>query len=278
MGKLLRCILLLGILAVPTMFLLAQQPSPGSNLRFKRAAVLSDTLQVDTLSVIPGTFSIFEADTSAYTLDFVNARIIWKSRPVADTVTMRYRVFPVQLNASVQRISYDSVMNKFYAKPFEFDRNEKTAAGLFNFGNIEYNGSFGRAISFGNNQDAVVNSNFQLQLNGMMGDSIEIAAALTDNNIPVQPDGTTQQLNEFDQVFLQFRKKNWQVNLGDIDIRQNEMYFLNFYKRLQGISYQAKYALSPSVKAGTLVSGSIAKGKFTRNVFRVSRETRGHTG
>jgi hypothetical protein len=165
-----------------------------------------------------------------------------------------------------QRINYDSVKNNLYIEPFEFGKeNNSVGKGLFDFGNIEYNGSFGRGISFGNNQDAVVNSNFNMQLNGMLPDSIAIAAAITDNNIPIQPDGTTQQLNEFDQIYLQFSKNNWKLNLGDIDLRQTDLYFLNFYKRLEGVSFQTAYNLSPSVKAATVVSGSVAKGKFHRN-------------
>jgi len=163
---------------------------------------------------------------------------------------------------------YDSVMNNFMSKPFIPDYGSKQEDRFFNFGNINYNGSFGRGISFGNAQDAVVTSSLNLQLSGYLTDSIEIAAAITDNNIPIQPDGTTQQLNEFDRIFLQFKKKNWQLNLGDIDIRQNQAYFLSFYKRLQGVAFETTSRISDSVSNKILFSGSIAKGKFTRNIFQ----------
>ncbi|MGZ8545349.1 MAG: hypothetical protein ACXWV0_08635, partial [Flavisolibacter sp.] len=265
--KLLCRILLLFILLTGAQVSHAQTP-PSSNLRLKRITVIADTVFLDSLSIIPGSFVIKELDSSFYQLDYVHAFITWKKMPELMEVTAVYRVFPYRLHTVTQRLSYDSVINNVYLRPFEFSNNNTQGTkGLLDFGNIEASGSLGRELSFGNNQDAVINSNFQLQINGMLRDSIELSAAFTDNNIPIQPDGTTAQLNEFDRVFLQFKKKNWQLNLGDIDIRQNQMYFLNFYKRLQGISFLTTNQLSPSVRSTTLASGSIAKGKFNRNVF-----------
>jgi hypothetical protein len=263
-------ILLFVLLCVFAQVLWAQSPmsAGNSNLRLKKFAVSGDSLVLDTLSIVPSTFKILNTEAPAYRLDFVKAVLYWRQRPATDTLVVSYRVFPYRLNAVAQRISFDSVANNLYMAPFEFNKgSEDGGRSLFDFGSIQYSGSFGRALSFGNAQNAVVNSTFQLQLNGMLRDSIEISAALTDNNIPIQPDGTTQQLNEFDQVFLQFKKQNWQLNLGDIDIRQNNLYFLNFYKRLQGISFQTSNQFL-GIKSNTLVSGSIAKGKFTRNVFQ----------
>ncbi|HEU5167775.1 MAG TPA: hypothetical protein VFU29_19650, partial [Chitinophagaceae bacterium] len=268
-----RLILILATLLFAVLETFAQIPAqdhkPLSNLRKKRIPVVADTIRIDTLSVIPHTFFIESFSDSAYSFDHVNALLKWKTMPSTDSVMIVYRVFPYKLNSVVQRMNFDSVSYKFYAKPFEFGLNEQQIArGLFDFGNLQYNGSFGRGISFGNSQDAVVNSNFNLTLNGLLGDSIEINAAITDNNLPIQPDGTTQQLNEFDQVFLQFKKRTWELNLGDIDIRQNKTYFLNFYKRLQGISFETNNHISTNTLSNTFVSGSIAKGKFTRNIFQ----------
>lgn len=270
-------ILFLIILALFASSTYGQQPVNPTRSNFRKLVVptASDTLVLDSLSIIPASFQVDGIDTSMYQLDFANARLIWKQRPQVDSVIVSYRVFPVKLNAPEQRLNYDSVARYTYIKPFEFDPGNKPSRGLLDFGNLQVNGSFGRGLSFGNNQDAVVNSNMQLQINGMLKDSIQINAAFTDNNIPIQPDGTTQQLNEFDQIILEFSKKNWKLNLGDLDIRQNNLYFLNFYKRLEGISFQTANRLSASTESSTIVSGSIAKGKFHRDIIQALEGNQG---
>lgn len=239
-----------------------------TNLRQKWISTKTDSLRLDSLSIVPNTFSILGVGPDAYELDAINGLLAWKQKPALDSVFISYRVFPARLNAVARKFNYDSISNYFLVRPFEIAGTAGQQESFFNFGNINYNGSFGRGISFGNSQDAVVTSNLNLQLSGFMADSIEIVAAITDNNIPIQPDGTTQQLNEFDRIFLQFKKRNWQLSLGDIDIRQNQQYFLTFYKRLQGASFEFTEQISPKVNNRTLVSGSIAKGKFTRNIFQ----------
>lgn len=251
-------------------------PGPG-NLRVKSIPVTTaDSILLDSLSIVPKTFGSPGLDTSFYRLDEITAVLYWKKKPAVASVQVSYRVFPFRFNASLQRMRFDSVMNNFYVKPFEFNSGLSNAQkGIFDFGNLKAEGSFGRQIGFGNRQDAVVNSTLNLQLSGLLGDSIELQAAITDNNIPIQPDGTTQQLNEFDQVYLQFRKKNWQLNLGDIDIRQTQNYFLNFYKRLQGVSFYTTNRIGKQGSAKTLVSGSVAKGKFTRNFINAQEGNQG---
>lgn len=235
----------------------------ASNLRTKQI-ITEGVIKIDSLKIVPNSLIISEIDTSYYSFNYATGVLTWKKNSTLKIATVRYRVFSFPFSSAVRRYKYDSIQNNFIAQPFVFNRNEKSNTSLFERNsNIQYNGSFGRTISVGNNQDAVFNSQLNLQISGLIGDSIQLAAAITDNNIPIQPDGTTQQLNEFDKILLQFKKKNWQIDLGDIDIRQQQYYFLNFYKRLQGASYQ-----SFNQKNKFLVSGAIAKGKFVRNVFQ----------
>jgi hypothetical protein len=225
-------------------------------------------MQIDSNSIVPNTFLIINIAANTYTLNEIDALLTWKEKPVVDSVDVYYRVFPTKLNAKLQAMDYELVRNRFKAENALSVITKNSSDNPFlNFGGLKTDGSFGRALSLGNNQDAVFNSTFNLQMSGYIADSIEITAAVTDNNVPIQPDGNTQNLRDFDRIFFQAKKENWQIDLGDINISQNKNYLLNFNKRVQGISAIVKTRLGKNITNEVQVSGAVAKGKYTKNII-----------
>lgn len=252
-----------------------------SRLRFKTVPLSGDTLLLDTLSIVQGSLVVRDAnnrllDSSSYHFDAVKSFLVWKTRPATDSITVAYRTFPF----SLARVVYNKnpagagQIEDYLQNPFSYIPQAQTAAAI-DFGELEYNGSFARGLSFGNNQDVVLNSSFNLQLAGKITEDIEIVAALTDNNIPVQPDGTTQQIQEFDKIYIQLTKDMHRLIVGDYEIRQPEGYFMRYYKNLQGASYSGAFQLSEKEKVTTQASIAIPQGKHNRYQLSVSEGNQG---
>ena len=172
-----------------------------SNIRYRSYVLHVDTLLLDSLSIVPNTLTIRNlngelVDSSTYSVKAFESKVIWKNKPSADSVKIFFRVYPFALAHETYNKSYqqyvDATSNELL-RPYIYTADEAQNK-LIDFGSLDYNGVFARGISFGSNQSVVLNSLFNLQLSGMLTKDLEITAAVTDNSIPIQPEGNTQQI------------------------------------------------------------------------------------
>ncbi len=254
-----------------------------SNIQQKIYASSTDTIQIDSSSLLPNSVVVkhYPGDSlipsSRYQVDHAGGELIWQQQPSSDSVRITYRVLAMDLDApyfhkDIERLSEaDSVT----VNPFAFGQNEQQE-GIFEFGGLDYNGSFARGLSFGNKQDVILNSSFNLQLSGMITEDIEVAAAITDSDVPVQPEGNTQNLQQFDKVYITLTKDQHELTVGDYELGAREdPHFMNFFKKLQGASYDGSYEFSPSKKIDGNASFAVSKGKFAENRIEVEEGNQG---
>lgn len=283
---------LLRILLLLTGLLPFRGSAQLSSLRDIRIPLQADSVQLDSLSIAPGTFQLRTPtgnpiDSAAYRLDWVHARLFWNRSSEAyrvlsiDSAQVRFRVFSFLFGNTYrhkdrQRIAKGS---GGAVNPFVYEPGAQEPV-FFRSQGLQRSGTISRGITFGNNQDVFVNSSLNLQLGGKLSDNVEIVAAITDENIPIQPEGNTQQLQEFDRVFIQLNDDRNKLIAGDFELRRPDSYFLNFFKRSQGgyfttVQPVGKGADSKpnALRAG--LSAAVAKGRFARNTFTAQEGNQG---
>lgn len=237
---------------------------------FKKIAV-KDSLVLDSLSINPKSFKAFngalEIDPSSYQINFASTLLVWKTKPQTDSILLRYATLPLlfsqrKFNKNPALIGEEIINNKPYIYSVAKQEN-----AVFNFEGFNKSGSISRGIGFGNNQDLAVNSNLVLQLSGKLNNEIEILAAISDDNIPIQPDGNTQQINDFDKVFIQLKRKETTFIAGDFELRKPDSYFTNYFKRTQGAFVSNSFKDKKGNTYETKFAAAVAKGRSARNLF-----------
>jgi hypothetical protein len=263
------CITMQGVLS-------AQTPAT-SNLRLRWFHVGSDTLQLDSLSVAPGSVHVFSGGLpvalSTFSVDPYKGTLIWMERPMRDSVLVRYRVLPLAFGSVKRNKDPDRLTSASgdRADPFKYEP-PKQVGDPFGTQGLNKTGSISRGVLFGNNQDLAVNSTLNLELSGRLTDRIQVLASITDNNIPIQAGGNTLELQDFDQVFIKLFEgeegKGWSLIAGDFVLQRPKSHFLTYLKKTKGIGFETPFQYSDDISARVGASVAISKGKFARNVIQ----------
>ncbi|MEE4176511.1 MAG: hypothetical protein V2I46_03285 [Bacteroides sp.] len=277
----LAIIILFGILPVYS--------QDGSGIRSRNVFAGQHEHVLDTLSILPGSFTIhgpdkLPLDSAFFTLDAPNARLslrvpeYWQN----DSLKVWYRVFPILLTAPYSHKDPEEIFavgDSVASLPFALTP-ALSDEGLIGVSGLQSTGSITRGITVGNRQDLSLQSAMNLQLNGNLSESIEVNALISDQDIPFQPDGTTRQIQEFDKVFIQLSGLGGHLTAGDFTLERPEGYFLNFNRRAQGGmgSYSTKAhgeGLLGGAQVDITVAGAIAKGKYVRNQLQAVEGNQG---
>ncbi len=185
-----------------------------------------------------------------------------------DSLKVVFRVFPMNLNRKIQSRDTSLIFNETKGNRDKFlIQSTDTYAEIFGNSGIKKNGSISRGISFGNNQDLSINSTLNLELSGEIAPNLKILASVSDDNLPIQPQGNTNKLQEFDQVFIQVYNDNFKLIAGDFWISKPTGYFLNYKKRAQGLYGDYLWSNKKNTSWKLQGSAALSKGKFARQII-----------
>ena len=239
------------------------------NVKTKTFTIQSDTIQIDSISINSNYFKVYntdnqEIDSIFYSIDFAAAKLILKSNfnNSYDKIKVDYQSLPNFLTKKYTAFDQDLIVPQITdeSKLYSYQAKNKNSFSK-PFDGLYTSGSLSRGVTVGNNQDAVVNSNFNLQIEGKLSPKVGIRASITDNEIPLQKGGYTQRLDEFDKVYMELYSRNWKLTAGDIDLMNTNSYFMQFYKKISGVSLNANLNHANS-KTNIFASGALVKGRF----------------
>ncbi|WP_205860224.1 hypothetical protein [Polaribacter sp. 20A6] len=241
-----------------------QSQTVSKDFRVQKYLIEKDTIQLDSVALNPEKFKVFNAFSkeipfSEYTIDFSNAVLIINSAKHTE-ITVEY----FRLPDFITKV-YTPFDDKFIlpngtntGKLYSLTTNKK-ASDIKLFDGLQTKGFITRGITSGNNQNAVTNSALDLEISGKLSKDVTLRANIFDTNIPIQENGYSQNITDFDRIFIEMFTDNWRVKAGDISLQNTKSYFLPFTKQVSGLLVEAQ--INDNLKVAA--SGAVVRGQFS---------------
>ncbi|PWN70134.1 hypothetical protein C1631_009080 [Chryseobacterium phosphatilyticum] len=196
-----------------------------------------------------------------------NAQVFsWKNPNVQEDSIKRDSILAAKLEQDIfakDTLDFIRTNNKIVIDEAVLAKNDKKRF----LGELNSKGSIIRGITFGNNQGQSVQSSMDLQISGRLSKDVTILASISDHNLPIQADGYTQTLEEFDKIYIQLNIKDKSIlRAGHLDLVEPKNYFAKYQRRSMGIQFQTE--LGKENKTFIDISAGVARSEFHRVRFQ----------
>ncbi|MDX1272370.1 hypothetical protein [Bizionia paragorgiae] len=258
-------------------FATAQEQNP---IHKSKTVAFKTEIKIDSVSINPSFFNLqlkdnTPIDSTLYTVDFEKAILRFHKPISSDSLVINYTKYPEFLTRTYQLFDQSVIVeNNDNINTIYQIKQPNTENTFMPFDGLTTSGSISRGVTIGNNQNSVLDSELDLQITGKLNDKVSLRASIQDANIPLQESGYSQKLDEFDQVFIELFSDQWSIRAGDIDLENNNSYFSNFSKRVQGLSLQAQLGDDDS-QTNLFAAGALVRGQFTSSQFTAQEGNQG---
>lgn len=196
-----------------------------------------------------------------------NAQVFsWKNPNVPEDSIKRDSILAARLEQDLfvkDTLDFIRTHNKIIIDEAVLAKNDKKRF----LGELNSKGSIIRGITFGNNQGQSVQSSMDLQISGRLSKDVTILASISDHNLPIQADGYTQTLEEFDKIYMQLNIKEKSIlRAGHLDLVEAKNYFAKYQRRSMGLQFQTEFGKENKTLID--ISAGVARSEFHRIRFQ----------
>ena len=245
----------------------------------KSLFISSDSFLLDTSVILKGSVLAENyIEGIDYRINYLHKAFINKRIPQFTKINVSYLITNYNFSKVAKRRELSQIQPELKAdrNPFSLQTIEPEYALFLGSDGLQSSGSIMRGLSVGNNTNSIVNSNLNLQLAGKINNDIDVLAAISDDNNPIQPEGNTQDLQDFDQVYVQFSKNKNQLVVGDFLMNKPaNSYFMNYYKKSRGLHVASDVKLKNGILLQNQIEAAISRGRFVRNTFNGTEGNQG---
>jgi len=127
---------------------------------------------------------------------------------------------------------------------------------------IRTSGCVTRGFKIDEASDLTSTGELRIEAYGQLPMGFEVNAVLSDEDLPFQPEGTSQELTELDKIMIELTSPSFSASMGDIDIAISAGDFLNFSRKIKGAAAKADLPWINGQAFGSIISGEFTKFSF----------------